>query len=81
MDLSQHSGQGPLAHRYDYADQTILAFDLGLPEDAVSVDIVDGTAILVIESDDESRTEEFDIPAGDAGVFMNNGVLTIVVDQ
>lgn len=81
MNLSQHSGQGPLAHRYDYPDQTILAFDLGLPEEAVSVDIVDGTAILVIETDDESQTEEFDVPAGDAGVFMNNGVLTIVVDQ
>lgn len=81
MNSSQHSGQAPLARRYDYPERTILALDLQVPEESVNVDIVDGTAILVVETDDGPRTEEFEVPGGDADVFMNNGILTIVVDR
>lgn len=81
MSSRQYAGRQPLARRYEYADTTVLAFDLGVPEDAVSVDVVGETAILTIETATGSRTEEIDLPTGDAGVFMSNGILTIEVEQ
>jgi hypothetical protein len=81
MNSTQHSGQATIARRYDYPERTILALDLKVPEESVNVDVVDGTAILVVKTEDGPRTEEFEVPGGDADVFMNNGVLTIVIEQ
>lgn len=81
MNSSRPAGQATLARRYDYPDRTVLAMDLQVPEESLNVDVVDGTAILVVETEDGPRTEEFEVPEGDADVFMNNGVLTVVVDK
>jgi hypothetical protein len=61
--------------RLEYSDGTeVLAADLGVAGET-SVDVVDGTAIVVAGSD------QYDLerPAGDAQGFIKNGVLTIEV--
>jgi len=59
--------------RFEYDDGVVLAADVGPGEDT-SVDVVDGTMILV--AGDEQY--EHALPdASDVRAFMNNGVLTI----
>ena len=59
--------------RFEYDDGVVLAADVG-PLDDASVDVVDGTMILV--AGDEQY--EHDLPeASDARAFINNGVLII----
>jgi HSP20 family molecular chaperone IbpA len=70
-----------LVRRYDYDDNVTFVADLGVADDAVSVDVVDGSAIVVIESGGTARQHEFELPDGDAQVFMKNGVLSIEVRQ
>jgi hypothetical protein len=65
---------GPVRH-YDYDDTSVLVADFGVVDG--SVDIVDGTAIVVV--DDEQH--EFSIPAGTNRAIMNNGVVTIEVER
>lgn len=68
--------QGGFITRYDYDDETVLVADIGLSTEA-SIDVVDGTAIVVIG--DEQY--EFDVPAGDAQAFIKNGIVTIEVER
>lgn len=76
MSLKQSlRDQGLESHRFEYADATVEAVDLGAGTDG-SVDVVDGTAIVVVGD----RQYDLDIP-GKARVFMNNGILTIEVDR
>jgi hypothetical protein len=67
--------QGFEARRYEYDDETLIAADLG-PERDATIDVVDGTLIVVTDD------EQFDVelPSRDAQAFMQNGVLTIEVD-
>jgi hypothetical protein len=67
--------QGVEMRRVEYDDQTELVADLG-PAGESSVELVDETVIAVVG--DEQYEVEL---AGDAGVFMSNGVLTIEVDR
>ena len=64
----------PVARRYDYDDRTVIAADFG-PATAPTVDVVDGT-VIVVAGDDQ---REFDVPAGDVETFTRNGVVTIEV--
>ncbi|WP_049926835.1 DUF7127 family protein [Halopiger goleimassiliensis] len=93
MTLEQFTRkEGTVARQYQYDDSTVLAVDFGPATDA-SVDIVDDTVIVVVDSaerrsadrssgdapleDDEQY--EIDLPehADDAHTFIKNGVLTI----
>jgi hypothetical protein len=70
-----------LARRYDYGDQHVLAADLGLEDDSVSVDVVDDTVILVVAGETDEQYE-LDAPEGDVTrAFINNGVVTVEVQQ
>lgn len=68
-----------LYRQYDYDEQTVFVADLGADVDDASVEIVDGTAIVVLESPDGAQQYEFEVPAGDAHTFIKNGVLSIEV--
>jgi HSP20 family molecular chaperone IbpA len=76
---------GRFVRSYEYADETVLAVDLttAVPggDDAVSVDTVDGTAIVVVDRGDDEEEFEFDIPGEATRVETNNGVLTITVES
>jgi len=59
--------------RFEYDDSVVLAADVGPAEDA-SVDVVDGTVIVVAGGEQYERN----LPdAEEARAFINNGVLTI----
>ncbi|GAA0257928.1 DUF7127 family protein [Halobaculum roseum] len=68
--------------RYDYDDGTVIAADLNAADEDVTVDTVDGTAIVVIAGDDGHEDEEFefDLPGPAASVDIENGVLTIGIN-
>jgi hypothetical protein len=63
------------ARRYEYDDSVVLVADLGIGDAAV--DVVDDTAIVVTDDDQY----EVELPDGAARASMNNGVLTIEVEQ
>lgn len=79
---SQHiaGGRDVFARRYEYDDGSVIAIDLGGATTDASVDVVDGTAIVVIETPEGERQEEFDLPTEQARAFIRNGVLTIEVE-
>ncbi|EMA30411.1 DUF7127 family protein [Haloarcula japonica] len=62
--------------RFEYDDSVVLAADVGPAADA-SVDVVDGTVIVVADG----HQHEQEIPAGDARAFINHGVLTIELSE
>ncbi|MDT3435257.1 hypothetical protein [Haloarcula sp. 1CSR25-25] len=61
--------------RFEYDDSVVLAADVGPAADA-SVDVVDGTVIVVADG----QQHEQEIP-DDARAFMNHGVLTIELSE
>ena len=73
-----------LARRYDYGDERVLAADLGLDDDRVSVSVADDTIIVVVSSGDGAETGaqyELDAPEGEVTrAFINNGVVTVEVE-
>lgn len=80
---SQHRADGHevFARRYEYDDESVIAIDLGGETGDATVDVVGGTAIVVIETEEGERQEEFDLPSESARAFIRNGVLTIEVGQ
>lgn len=75
MNGNQQLDDDAPVRRFEYDDGTrVLAADLGVAGDA-SVDVVDGTAIVVAGSDQYDLA----VPAGDAQAFIKNGVLTVEV--
>ncbi|QZX99537.1 DUF7127 family protein [Halobaculum rubrum] len=73
--------RGRFLRRYDYDDDTVIAADLNAADEDVTVDTVDGTAIVVIAHEDDREDEEFEfeLPGPAASVDIENGVLTIEV--
>ena len=67
--------QGVELRQFEYDESIELAADFG-PREESSVDVVDGTAMVIV--DDEQY--DFPVPA-DAEVFMSNGILTIEVNK
>jgi hypothetical protein len=70
------SASSALVESYEYDDRTVIAIDLGPGTDPI-VDVVDGTAILVV--DGEQR--EFDLPEEAVQAVNSNGVVTFEVDE
>lgn len=75
MVQQQYAGEGEtFVRRYDYDDEWVIAADVGVGEDRVDVDVVDGTAIVVVDG----RTEaELELPGSVESVDTNNGVLEV----
>jgi hypothetical protein len=74
-ELRSVDERGGIVRRQDYDDGSVIAVDFGPDVDEVAVDIVDGTAIVVVGDDD--RQVEFELPEGADDVSVRNGVLTI----
>ena len=82
MRLSEFNEQtNGLVRRYNYDDSAVVVADLGVTGDEPSVDVADGTAILVFESGDgEPVQRELELPDGEvAKALINNGIVTIEV--
>jgi hypothetical protein len=68
--------------RYDYGDESVLVADLGVADDAATIDVVDDTVILVLETDSEPVQHELEAPEGTVEkALINNGVVTVEVTQ
>ena len=74
-EISQSLRGDGLVRRYDYGAESLVVADLGPVEG--SVDLVDGTAIVVADGDQA----EFDVPEGASRAFMTNGVVTVEVED
>ncbi|MFB6104317.1 MAG: hypothetical protein ABEJ57_04430 [Halobacteriaceae archaeon] len=70
-----------LARRYDYPDATVFVIDVSHWTTDVDIDVVDDTAILVLDAGDDTEQHEIELPDGDATAFINNGVVTIEVRE
>jgi HSP20 family molecular chaperone IbpA len=74
---TRSTGEGALLRRYEYDDEWVVAADLGVDDDEVSVDIVGETAIVVVEGPGEPVESEFGLPGTGGSATVNNGVLTV----
>ena len=74
-------GDGSLLRRYEYDDGWVVAADVGVDDEAISVDTVGDTAIVVIEGGGEPTESEFELPGTAERVSVVNGVLTIEGDR
>ncbi|UVE50206.1 Hsp20/alpha crystallin family protein [Haloferax larsenii] len=82
MSMQQFAGGNErFLRRYEYDDSWVIAADVGLSEDEVDVDIVGSTAIVVADTGARVTETEFELPAGDAEVGVQNGVLTITIQK
>lgn len=62
--------------RFDYDEHSVITVDFGPGVDPI-VDVVDGTAILIVED----TQNELDLPEGEVEVFNQNGVITFEIHQ
>jgi len=66
-----------IVRQYDYENETVLVADFGHVDG--SVDVVDGTAIVVLGEEDDHY--EFEVPEGASRGIMNNGIVSIEVEE
>jgi hypothetical protein len=78
---TRSADDGALVRRYEYQDRWIVAVDIGVDDEAIDVDTVGETAILVVTHGDESAESEFDLPGLATEVTVRNGVVTIEGDR
>ena len=64
-----------VVRQYEYERESMVVADFGRVDG--SVDVVDGTAIVVVG--DEHH--EFEVPAGASRAVMNNGVVTVELED
>ncbi|WP_135534291.1 DUF7127 family protein [Halostella pelagica] len=82
MNITQLAeSDGRVVREYEYADNLVIAADLGPSVADANVDVVAGTAIVVTGDGDDESQIEIELPDGDAEVFMKNGVLTIELEE
>ena len=74
-EISQSIRADGLVRRYDYDAESLVVADLGHVEG--TVDLVDGTAIVLADGDHH----EFDVPPDASRAFMTNGVVTVEVED
>lgn len=77
-EQNQLDEQNVFVRRYEYDSSIEFAVDLGTGT-AASVDIVDGTAIIILEESQEQY--EIDVPEGTVEAFIKNGIVTIDIEQ
>lgn len=74
MTAQQVIADAPV-RRFEYDDRTVIAADLGAT--TATVDVVGDTVIVVTDEDQY----ELEVPTGDTTAFMQNGVLTVEVNE
>jgi hypothetical protein len=61
----------------EYGDENVVAVDFGPAVDEPGVDIVDDTAIVVVDG----TQFEFEVPENASDVTVNGGILTITEEK
>lgn len=84
MRLSEFNEQTEqVVRQYDYDDASVVVADLGMNDDSLSIDVVDGTAILVLDAGTGDPVQrELELPDGDpVATLINNGVVSVEVSR
>ena len=84
MSLQQFIGSGDerILRQYDYDDATVVVADLGVADESTSIEVLDDVVLVVVDADGETEQAEIPLPEeGDAKAFINNGVVTIEVQE
>jgi len=79
MTIAQRAGEQPaMVRTYEYDDSSVVVADLADVAADPTVDVVDGTAIVVLDD----AQFDIDLPADGsvAHTFMKNGVLSIEME-
>lgn len=71
--LREVDQQEAIIRKYEYDDATTITVDFGPEASDISVDIVDGTAIVVVDGEQF----EFELSDDTDKIAIKNGVLTI----
>lgn len=71
--LREVDQQEAIIRKYEYDDATTITVDFGPEASDISVDIVDGTAIVVVDGEQF----EFELSDDTDKIATKNGVLTI----
>lgn len=71
--LRRIDDENGIVREYDYGDEHLIVADFGKGYGDATIDIADGTAIVVLNDEQV----EFDLPSDAADVTTNNGILTI----
>ena len=69
-----------IVREYNYGDEHVIVIDFGEGYGDATIDIIEDTAIVVIDGDggdDGDEKVEFDLPTDATDVTANNGILTI----
>ncbi|MFB6126801.1 MAG: Hsp20/alpha crystallin family protein [Halolamina sp.] len=67
--------------RYEREDRWVVAADLPVEGEALDVDTVGDTAIVVMDHGDRVQEVELSLPGAATTVETNNGVLTVEVPK
>ncbi len=78
IDIQQ--SEEPMVRRYEYEGSSIVVADVGSAEGA-TVDVVDGTAVVVVPEEGGDRQYEIDLPGEEAKAVMRNGVVTVEIER
>ena len=81
MDRQTETGKDVAFERYEYADHVVVAADFASVDGDVAVDVVDETAVVVVDTARGTVERDLDLPAGNAQAFNNNGVVSIEVER
>ncbi|WP_101294965.1 DUF7127 family protein [Halegenticoccus soli] len=73
LEAEANRRQDVAIRHYEYDGDSVIAVDFGPAAGEPSVDVVDGTAIVVLGD----QQFEFEVPAEADEITVNDGVLTI----
>ncbi len=77
IDIQQ--SDEPMVRRYEYEDSSVVVADVGSVEG--TVDVVDGTVLVVVPGSDGDDQYEIDVPGEEAKAVMRNGVVTVEIER
>ena len=82
MPREEHIQSAVPVRRYEYETESLIVADLGDTEVEASVEVLEDVILVVLDRPDGETQFEIDRPpAGVANTFINNGILTIEVNQ
>jgi hypothetical protein len=81
MESKTERGDDVVFERYEYEDGVVVAADFAAVGGDVGVDVVDETAVVVVDAERGTVERDVPLPAGDARTFNNNGVVSIEVKR
>ena len=75
--LQRIDEENGIVREYDYGGDHQIVVDFGEGYGNATIDVVDGTAIVVVGTGEDEEQFEVDLPTDASDVSANNGILTI----